>query len=188
VFPIGDTFVEVVSPTEVGTTAGRFLERNGGDCGYMAIFQVADIAACRDHLRAVGVRTIWSHDAAEIASVHIHPQDIGGAIVSFEEPRPPASWVWGGRGWESRSDTSIVQGLAGITLASNNPMALQETWTRILNLNSQVIGPTIYLPDRTEISFVMDQLAQPRLVEIGLKSTENTSACIAGTRFSAVRA
>src|SRR5262249_5880592 len=39
VFALGDTFLEVVSPARPGTTAGRWLERRGGDAGYMAIFQ-----------------------------------------------------------------------------------------------------------------------------------------------------
>ena len=38
-FPIGDRLLEVVSPTEPGTTAGRLLDRRGGDGGYMAIFE-----------------------------------------------------------------------------------------------------------------------------------------------------
>jgi hypothetical protein len=42
VFPIGDTFLEVVSPKESGTTAGRLLEKRGGDGGYMVILQVDD--------------------------------------------------------------------------------------------------------------------------------------------------
>src|SRR5476649_479980 len=35
VFPIGETFLEVVSPRQAGTTAGRLLEKRGGDGGYM---------------------------------------------------------------------------------------------------------------------------------------------------------
>ena len=31
VFPIGETFLEVVSPKQAGTTAGRLLEKRGGD-------------------------------------------------------------------------------------------------------------------------------------------------------------
>jgi hypothetical protein len=38
VFAVGDTFVEVVSPVQPGTTAGRYLNRRGGDSGYLAIF------------------------------------------------------------------------------------------------------------------------------------------------------
>jgi hypothetical protein len=39
VFAVGDTFVEVVAPTQPDTTAGRYLKRRGGDGGYMAIFR-----------------------------------------------------------------------------------------------------------------------------------------------------
>src|ERR1700746_1139088 len=38
VLAAGDTFVEVVAPVQPDTTAGRYLERRGGDSGYMAIF------------------------------------------------------------------------------------------------------------------------------------------------------
>jgi hypothetical protein len=33
VFSVGDTFLEVVAPTRPATTAGRYLERRGGDSG-----------------------------------------------------------------------------------------------------------------------------------------------------------
>ena len=39
VIPVGDTFLEVVSPTKKDTTAGRLLDRRGGDGGYMVILQ-----------------------------------------------------------------------------------------------------------------------------------------------------
>ena len=37
---LGDTFLEVVSPTQDGTTAGRYLDRRGGDGGYMVLLQL----------------------------------------------------------------------------------------------------------------------------------------------------
>ncbi|MFY8139098.1 MAG: hypothetical protein ACOVMO_00145, partial [Caulobacter sp.] len=33
VFPVGETFLEVVSPKAEGTTAGRLLDKRGGDGG-----------------------------------------------------------------------------------------------------------------------------------------------------------
>ena len=33
--PIGNQLLEIVAPTEPGTAAGRYLERRGGDGGYM---------------------------------------------------------------------------------------------------------------------------------------------------------
>ena len=47
VFPIGETFLEVVSPKQAGTTAGRLIEKRGGDGGYMVILQVEDIKHAR---------------------------------------------------------------------------------------------------------------------------------------------
>src|SRR4051812_23528470 len=54
VFAVGDTFLEVVSPARDGTTAGRFLEKRGGDGGYMAIFQVDDLGVARARVHDLG--------------------------------------------------------------------------------------------------------------------------------------
>src|ERR1700727_3727281 len=57
VFPIGDTFLEVVSPKEPGTTAGRLLEKRGGDGGYMVILQVEDLVQARARGREAAARS-----------------------------------------------------------------------------------------------------------------------------------
>ena len=44
VLPVGDTFLEVVSPVQKNTTAGRYLDRRKGDGGYMVIIQTEDLA------------------------------------------------------------------------------------------------------------------------------------------------
>jgi hypothetical protein len=36
-------FLEVVSPQQEGTTAGRLLDKHGGDYGYMVIMQLSDL-------------------------------------------------------------------------------------------------------------------------------------------------
>ena len=41
VFPVGDTFLELLSPKQPGTTAGRLLDRRKGDGGYHATCAVA---------------------------------------------------------------------------------------------------------------------------------------------------
>ena len=41
--PIGNQILEIVAPTQPDTAAGRYLERRGGDGGYMVITQ------CDDH-------------------------------------------------------------------------------------------------------------------------------------------
>ena len=56
VMPIGNTFLEVVAPTQDGTAAGRYLARRKGEGGYMIILDTDDIAPWIDHVASVGVR------------------------------------------------------------------------------------------------------------------------------------
>src|SRR4051812_49511716 len=60
VFALGDQFLEVISPTQENTAAGRFLERRGGDGGYMLIFQLDDLDGARARVADMGVRIVWS--------------------------------------------------------------------------------------------------------------------------------
>src|ERR1700759_2304716 len=83
VFAIGDCFLEIVSPTQPDTAAGRYIERHGGDCGYMAMFDFGDLAAARRRAGERDVRTVWEIDLPDISGTHLHPADIGGAIVSI---------------------------------------------------------------------------------------------------------
>jgi hypothetical protein len=150
VFAIGDTFLEIVSPVRDETAAGRLLDRRGGDTGYMAMFQVADVDAARARAAERGVREVFDVDLDDIAEAHLHPADISGAIVSVSQPRPEASWRWGGAGWEERSAAGAIM---GITVAVADPDAVRERW-------SAVIGG---LPDGVE--FTADP-AEAGIVEI----------------------
>ena len=108
VFAVGDSFLEVVSPVKDDTAAGRLMQRRGGYCGYMLMFQVDDLGAARARVRDAGVREVLEIDRDDIAEVHLHPRDMRGAIMSLSEPRPLASWPWGGEGWERRAARSPV--------------------------------------------------------------------------------
>src|SRR5580704_18091741 len=102
VFAARDTFVEVVAPAQPDTTAGRYLKRRGGDGGYMAIFQVRDLAAARRRVAGLGVRVVWAADLPDIAATHLHPGDVPGAIVSLDWAAPERSWRWAGPSWTGR--------------------------------------------------------------------------------------
>jgi hypothetical protein len=134
VMPVGTTFLEVVSPLRPDTTAGRFLERRGGNGGYMAILQTDNLAADRRRVAALGVRIVWEATLDDIATVHLHPRDIGGAIVSLDQPRPPTSWRWGGRGWEAKARTGRVRAITSVTLTATDPARLATRWGEVLGL------------------------------------------------------
>jgi Glyoxalase-like domain len=129
VFALGDTFLEVVSPTRPDTSAGRLLERRGGDCGYMLMFQIADLAAARRRAAGEGVREVFEVSVKDMAEVHLHPADMRGAIVSLSQPRPPEAWRWGGEDWRERS--APVR-LAGATLGVADPEAVGARWGKVI--------------------------------------------------------
>ena len=133
---IGDTFLEVVSPVQERTTAGRYLERRGGDGGYMVIVQVEDLAAARHKLESAGARIVW--DAAGEGAggetthgLHVHPRDCGGAILSVDQATPAAAWVWAGEGWQEKASHYIRQ-IDGVELQTEDPQAMAVRWSELL--------------------------------------------------------
>lgn len=134
VFAVGDTFVEVVAPVRPGTTAGRYLERRGGDGGYMAIFQVADLGSARRRIADLGVRVVWSADLPDIAGTHLHPKDVPGAIVSVDRADPPESWRWAGPAWTRRAPGHAPGGITGLTIEVADPPAAARRWADVLGL------------------------------------------------------
>ncbi len=129
VFALGDTFLEVVSPVQPDAAAGRWLERRGGDCGYMAMFEIDDLAAARHRAGELGLREVFEIDLPDMAEVHLHPTDVGGAIVALSRPRPAGSWRWGGPDWRRRSSP---ERLAGITVSVPDPEATARRWGTVL--------------------------------------------------------
>jgi len=131
VMMIGDQFLEVVSPTEEGTTAGRLLAKRDGDGGYMAIYEVDDLDERDRHLNEQGVRIVWRGDFPAIRGRHLHPADVGGAIVSIDQPNPNGAWQWGGPDWVAHQDTSVVTAIAGVTIGARKPDAMRARWTQL---------------------------------------------------------
>jgi catechol 2,3-dioxygenase-like lactoylglutathione lyase family enzyme len=134
VFAVGEEFLEVVAPVQPDTAAGRYLERRGGDGGYMAIFQVPDLAAARRRLAGLGVRVVWTADLPDIAATHLHPGDVPGAIVSLDWAAPPQSWRWAGPAWTGRAPAPGPGGVTGLTIEVNDPPAAARRWAAVLGL------------------------------------------------------
>jgi hypothetical protein len=134
VFAVGGTFLEVVAPVQAGTTAGRYLERRGGDGGYMAIFQVADLVAARARVAGLGVRVVWTADLPDIAGTHLHPKDVPGAIVSLDWADPAGSWRWAGPAWTGRVPQEAGGGVTGVTVEVADPAAAAARWAEVLGV------------------------------------------------------
>lgn len=134
VFALGDCFIEVVSPTEPGTAAGRYLDRQDGDGGYMAIFDIEDLQGARERALGLGVRVAWEIDLPDISTTHLHPADMCGAIVSLDQSRPYGTWRWGGPRWTGRTGTGAPGRLAGVALAVSDSAIVAARWAEVLGL------------------------------------------------------
>lgn len=133
VIPVGDTFLEVVSPTQEGTTAGRLLERRGGDGGYMVLIQVDDLDEARRRMEELNVRIVWETAHDDATSMHLHPKDVGGAILSLDIANPPESWRWAGPGWRDKVRTERVSGIIGVELQAADPEAMATRWGQVID-------------------------------------------------------
>jgi len=157
VMPVGTTFLEVVAPTREGTTAGRLLDRRGGDGGYMILLQTDSLERDRARFAELGVREVFEVTEDDIREVHLHPKDVGGAIVAFTQPTPMESWRWGGPGWQEHVRTDVVTGICAAELQDPDPAALAERWSRVVDRPAHPLandGFEITLDRGTSLRFV----------------------------------
>lgn len=151
VFALGDTFLEVISPTRPHTAAGRWLERNGGDGGYMLILQFADLVGARARADALGARVVWQLDLPDISGTHLHPADTRGALLSLDRADPPGSWRWGGPDWTGGVGTGAPGRLDGVTVSTAEPIVTARRWGTIAGVEPGP-GPALAL-DGGHIAF-----------------------------------
>ena len=151
VMALGDTFVEVVSPVTAGTAAGRYLERRGGDGGYMVMFELDDVDGARRRAAEAGVREVSVIDLPDILDVHLHPRDMGGAIVALDRAVPPGSWRWGGPEWEGRIPAHGPETLLGAKVEAADPESTAERWAYVLGASRD--GLSVALDGGGELRF-----------------------------------
>ena len=157
VLPVGTDFLEVVSPVEENTTAGRYLDRRNGDGGYMVIIQVDDFLAAKQSVKDNNITVVWESDHPEARAIHLHPKQMGGAILSLDWMSPKESWKWAGPNWDKFVNTSLVNRFVGVEIQAENPEDMKNTWQSVLNLKGErVTGNQINL-DNTWIRFLEDE-------------------------------
>lgn len=194
VLPAGTAFLEAVEPVRADASAGRFLDRRGGDAGYMLILQVGDAAAERARVERLGARVVDEIDRPDYLAFHFHPADFGGVLVSFDQQRttgdplePWGDWFPAGPDWRAHS-TGAVQGVNSVTLSAPNPAALARRWGELLD---RPVSDGVIALDGAEIRFAPGgpgtsiaalgvQVSDPEAVRARLGGADAT---IGGVRF-----
>jgi len=148
--PFGNSFLEVVAPTAEGTAAGRYLERRGGEGGYMVILDCDDIAPWLAHLPGVGVRVANDLDyPGEYRGLQLHPRDTGGALLevnfssggAWDGPYHPA-----GPRWNGAHGVDAEDGIVAAELQSAEPGKLAARWAEILRRDVRDVDGVATIP------------------------------------------
>lgn len=159
VFPIGNQFLEVVSPIKEGTAGGRYLDRRNGDGGYMVICQCDDEEPRKKRVAELGVRKAMEHDEPEMRIMQLHPRDTGGCFLEIDQQLGDTSeWMPAGKNWKSAVRTEIVRGIAAAEIQTPDPTELAERWGKIVELpvNDNATGQANLHFDNADVRFVKD--------------------------------
>ena len=157
VLPVGTDFLEVVSPIEENTTAERYLDRRAGDGGYMVIIQVDDFSEVQNTVKENNVTVVWESEHPEARAIHLHPKEMGGAILSLDWMNPKESWKWAGPNWDHFINTSTINRFTGVEIQSDDPEEMKNTWQAVLKVPSENVSNCEISLDNTWIRFVKDE-------------------------------
>ena len=84
-----NTKVELLEPLGEGSPIAKFLERNADGGIHHICYEVADILAARDKLKAEGARVLGDGEPKIGAHgkpvLFLHPKDFNGTLVELEQ-------------------------------------------------------------------------------------------------------
>jgi len=86
---LDNTKIELLEPLGEGTPIAAFLEKNPAGGMHHVCYEVEDILAARDRLRAEGARILGDGEPKTGAHgkpvLFLHPKDFNGTLVELEE-------------------------------------------------------------------------------------------------------
>lgn len=86
---VGNTKIELLEPLGEGSPIAAFLEKNPSGGMHHLCYEVANIIAARDHLKAEGARILGNGEPKIGAHgkpvLFLHPKDFNGTLIELEE-------------------------------------------------------------------------------------------------------
>lgn len=158
----GTSFIEVVAPLVDGTAAGRYLQRRGGNGGYMVINDTDDLDFWQSRMQQLGVRIAAHLEVDEYRGLQLHPRDTGGALLEINQTGAGGTlegdYHPAGPHWQSCRRVGLVSGIQGVELQSADPLALAGHWAKILDRSVVAVpGGTGIELDNAYIRFVVTE-------------------------------
>ena len=139
-FPIGNQLLEVVAPIEADTAGGRYLDRRGGDGGYMVITQCDDHSPRLTRVEELGIRIAHQFDNEHFLNMQLHPKDTGATFFEIDEQLGEGAydidgpWAPAGPDWQRAKNTDRVDGILAAELQCDDPGAVAKKWSDIAEI------------------------------------------------------
>lgn len=166
--PVGNQILEVVAPVRPDTAAGRYLERRGGDGGYMVITQCDDHEPRRRRVAELGVRIVNQFENEHFRNMQLHPKDTGGSFFEIDEQLGPDAhradgpWDPAGPDWQAGRVLDRVSGISAAELQCDDPERVARRWAEITELPAEgANGHWRITLDNAQLRFVGCQDGRP---------------------------
>ncbi len=185
--PVGTQFIEICAPVRENTAGGRYLERRGGDGGYMVICQCDDHAPRKARVAELGLRVVAARDTDTSCLMQLHPQDTGGSFLEIDWHEHPddefPGWSHAIRGpWQDFIRKDRVSAIVAAEIQSPDPEKLANRWSEIIQepLGRDAAGNLLMKIDNATIRFVAATDGRPEgLGGIDLRATDAAAATTA---------
>ena len=179
-FAFGETFLEIVVPNQPDTTAGRLLDKRKGDGGYMVLVQTDDFPAYKEYIQTTDVRIIWQSEQPQALAAHLHPKDVGGAILSVDQMIPPDYWYWAGPQYKDKQGSTLVNKISGVVIQGKDPEEVAKKWARVFDLPIDTEGEAVSLQlDEGVMRFIRETDGRGPGVEGIILAVQNVDEIIA---------
>ena len=173
IFPIGSQFLEIVSPVELNTTAGRFLDKNG-DGGYMVILQCDDHKKYKRRVEELGVRIAHEFQIENFCNMQLHPKDTGGSFLEIDQQLGlrgnERDGPWAPSGGTELEHLRTEISIKFVLMLSRAPEVTGKKWSSILERELIERNHAFEIPvDNSAIFFSKDGcIGDDKLMSVGL--------------------
>lgn len=140
-FTVGNQFIEVVAPIRENTAASRYLERRGGDGGYMVITQCDDHSPRRARVESLGIRVAHQFDVAgQYHGMQLHPRDTRGTFLEIDEQLGDGChaldgpWMPAGDNWQKGPKSRLLKAIGAAEIQSEDPRSVATRWSSIIEI------------------------------------------------------
>jgi len=162
--PVGSNFLEVVAPIQENTAAGRFLQKQNGDGGYILVCQVDSAAhqqQCRESAAAQNIRVAFESSHGSYNLMQLHPRDLNNAMWEIDwDDRNEIDGMWepaGGIKWQQQVRDDVTVSLTGVELQADDPELTAKQWGDIAGIQPETVAGGYRLQlENGELRFVAD--------------------------------